>query len=212
LIAQLPAHINPILVSYPPDRHLTYDQLLPLVLVMLPPTEPFILFGESFSGPLALMVASYRPKNLLGVILCATFVSRPIPFIGWVVPLLARSIFFRLFPPAQKFKAILGRYSNPELQLLFAQTHACVRPDVIAFRVRMVFRVDVREALASCDVALLYISAANDRVVPIHNLRLIQQIKPNIQVVTIASPHGIPQVRPAEAADAIARFAASLQT
>ena len=210
LIAALPAHINPILVTYPADQCLNYDDLLPRVLAMLPPADPFILFGESFSGPLALMAASHRPPNLIGVILCATFVTRPIPLIGWAVPLLARSWMFRLFPPAQKLTAIGGRYSNPELQALFAQTHTMVSPEVMAYRVRKVFQVDARDALTACNVPMLYIAAAKDRVVPAGNLRLIQRIKPDIQFITIAAPHCVPQVRPTEVAEAITHFAASL--
>ena len=184
---------------------------MPLVIAALPKSEPFILLGESFAGPLAIMAAAIHPANLRGIILCATFAARPIPWIAWAVPVLANSLVFRLFPPAQQVKAILGGYSNPQLRELFAQIHAQVRPGVVAFRVRQVFRIDVRERLRACDVPMLCIAAAKDRVVPARNVRVIRRIKPEMTVVTIAGPHGIPQTRPTEAAAAIVNFAASLE-
>src|ERR1700749_187537 len=79
LLAALPPNINPIVVRYPGDRDLTYEQLLPLALNAIPKTGPFLLLGESFSGPLATMIAAQPPTNLVGLILCATFVTRPWP-------------------------------------------------------------------------------------------------------------------------------------
>jgi pimeloyl-[acyl-carrier protein] methyl ester esterase len=211
LLGALPDWINPIVVSYPPDRHLTYDQLLPVVMNALPPSESFILLGESFSGPLAIMAAATHPSNLLGVILCATFVTSPIPLISPILRLFAQPFFiFRTFPAAQRTKALLGRYSNPRLQELFAEVHTKVPPHVIAARVRMVLRVDVRSQLQSCDTPMLYIAATSDRVVPRRNLRLIRHLRPNLQTVTIKAPHGIPQARPVEAAEAISNFAKSV--
>ena len=142
---QLPANIKPIVVRYPADRHLTYEQLLPLVIDALPGADPFILLGESFSGPLAVMAAAERPKNLIGLILCASFVAGPIPFIGPAVRLFARSLLFRFFPPLQRLKGRLEGYSTTELRGLSAAALALVRPQVMAARVRMVFRTDATD-------------------------------------------------------------------
>src|SRR5271155_2151701 len=73
LVAALPAAIQPRIVRYPGHRHLTYHELLPLVMDALPQSGPFILLGESFGGPLATMVAAERPPGLVGLILCASF-------------------------------------------------------------------------------------------------------------------------------------------
>src|SRR2546430_17674636 len=78
LIDHLPPELDPIVVAYPPDRALGYDELLPLALKALPTSAPFALLGESFSGPLALMAAARAPEGLQAVILCATFVRKPL--------------------------------------------------------------------------------------------------------------------------------------
>jgi pimeloyl-ACP methyl ester carboxylesterase len=72
LIRQLGLELQPVIVPYPPREVLGYDELLSLVLEALPRSSPFILLGESFSGPLALMAAATLPKGLRGVILCAS--------------------------------------------------------------------------------------------------------------------------------------------
>jgi pimeloyl-ACP methyl ester carboxylesterase len=210
LMAALPAHIRAVAVNYPTNSRLSYEQLLPIVMAAVPKDEPFVLFGESFSGPLALMVAATGPVNLRGVVLCATFVSRPRPAIAWAVPFLARAWLFRFFPAAQKTKALIGGYSNPQLQELFAQSHAQIEPGEIAFRVRRVFQVDVRQQLADCRVPMLYLGASKDNVVPARNRRLIQQLRPDISVVTIDGPHGLPQTRPSEIAKAVEEFVDSI--
>lgn len=210
LVAALPAAITPTIVRYPGERHLSYQELLPLVLETIPRSDPFILLGESFSGPLAAMIAAERPKNMVGLILCASFVTRPWRFVGPAIPILARGPVFSLYMPYKRIRARLGGFSTPERRSLIEQMHKLVPPHVFASRVRMVFRVDAREALRSCEVPMLYLKAARDMVVPGRNLRVIQQIKPNIQVVTIGSSHMVLQRHPVEATEAISAFASSL--
>jgi len=179
-------------------------------LKALPQSDPFILLGESFSGPLAVMIAAGRPKNMVGLILCASFLTRPWRFVGPVIPILARGPVFNLYMPYKRIRARLGGYSTPERRALIEQMHKWVPPHVFASRVRMVFKVDAREALRSCEAPMLYLKAANDMVVPGRNLRVIQRIKPDIQVVTIGSSHMVLQRHPVEAAEAISAFASSL--
>ena len=79
LLARLPDWIMPVVASYPPDKPLDYAALLPKVLRLLP-NSPFVLLGESFSGPLAIMAAASKPPSLRGLILCATFMRNPVWF------------------------------------------------------------------------------------------------------------------------------------
>src|SRR5690349_20385434 len=77
LLAQLPPEVRAKVVAYPTSELLTYADLLPRVLAELP-AGPFVLLGESFSGPLSLMAAATCPPGLRGVILCASFVRNPL--------------------------------------------------------------------------------------------------------------------------------------
>jgi pimeloyl-ACP methyl ester carboxylesterase len=85
-----------------------------------------------------------------------------------------------------------------------------VGPDVIATRVRAVFRVDASDALAACPVPILYLRGTRDILVPAWNLRAIQRIRPDVQVVTIGRSHMLLQKHPVRAAEAIASFASSI--
>src|ERR1700761_1771928 len=69
-------------ISYPKDVPLGYEALEAQVREQLP-TQPFVLFGESFSGPIAIRIAADPPTGLIGLILCATFAKNPYPRLAW---------------------------------------------------------------------------------------------------------------------------------
>ena len=52
LLGHVPPALRPVVVAYPPDKALGYEDLLPLVLDALPSSEPFVILGESFGGRL----------------------------------------------------------------------------------------------------------------------------------------------------------------
>ena len=64
LIASLPAGFEPIVVTYPTDKELGYEELESVVVELLP-KHPFILVGESFSGPIAISLAASAPLAVM---------------------------------------------------------------------------------------------------------------------------------------------------
>lgn len=50
-------------LAYPSDETLGYAELETLVRAELPGSEPFVLLGESFSGPIALAIAAKPPAG-----------------------------------------------------------------------------------------------------------------------------------------------------
>jgi pimeloyl-ACP methyl ester carboxylesterase len=75
LLHALGNSIESSVLRYPTAEPLGYSELLSRVRVELPKSDSFVLLGESFSGPLALMVAAEAPTGLRGVILCASFAT-----------------------------------------------------------------------------------------------------------------------------------------
>jgi pimeloyl-ACP methyl ester carboxylesterase len=207
LLAALPSSVQATPLSYPAAEVLSYADLAARVRAELPVAEPYVLVGESYSGPLALMLAKDRPPALHGVVLSASFVRSP----AWWAPRPLRhgvtSHPFRLFPAFAKAKALLGGYSTPELQRLLAQAHRAVAPAVLAARVREVLAVDVVEELRTCPVPILYIRGLRDRVVPERSLRLVLRVRPSVQVVRVSAPHLVLQTQPSACAEAICSFA-----
>lgn len=206
LLRHLHDQICPLVIDYPPDRPLGYEQLLPLVSAKLPSDERVVLLGESFSGPLAMMIAAKRPSNLAGLILCASFLRNPIWFRPRWLGYLARPTAFRFFPAFRRIRAMLAHRRNSELPTLFAQSLSQVRPDVLSCRVRAVLTVDVRDDLRACTVPLLYLRGGRDLLVPPQNAKEIVSICPSARVVRIPSSHWVLQTQPEAAARAISSF------
>lgn len=205
-LPHLPPELRPIVVAYPGEEPLGYDALLPLVIEALPGNEPFVILGESFSGPLALMAAATRPHGLRAIVLCATFVQNPLWIrVAWLRHIV-RPFAFRLYPAFSKAKALFSAYSTPELRASITQALSAVRPEVLAHRVRSVMQVNVAAELLRCPVPILYLRGTRDLIVLGHNARKITAINPQVRVVAIEAPHMVLQTRPAAAAASIASF------
>ena len=210
LLQVLPQAVTPVVQSYPGDVPLSYVDLLPIVRAALPLFEPFILLGESFSGPLALRIAADNPPGLRGVILCASFVRNPVRFFPQACRPLIRPFIFSSWPPWFRCRALFVGYSSHAMFELVERAHRIVTAEVMAARAREIVAVDAVKALSACGVPLLYIAGARDRLVPEHNRRRITQIKPSVKVVVLPASHMVLQDVPEAAAKVIAEFAAAV--
>jgi pimeloyl-[acyl-carrier protein] methyl ester esterase len=211
LLKHLAPRVRPIVVAFPPDEPLGYEELLPHVLAAIPQREPFVLLGESFAGPLALTAAETRPANLMGVVLCASFVRNPVVFRPNWLRHLARPFAFKFFPALSQAKALLNRSCTSEMRGLSAEALSEVRPAVLAHRVRSVLQVDVREKLLSCPVPILYLRGERDHIVPGHNAKEIKAIRPSVQIAQFPCSHWVLQSQPTAAAAAIDEFLRGLE-
>jgi pimeloyl-[acyl-carrier protein] methyl ester esterase len=207
LIDELAPHIQPVVVSYPGDKKLGYDDLLDLVIEKIPHNTPYVILGESFSGPLALRMAARRPAGLQAVVLCASFISCPYSFVPRWANRIVPGLPFRAAPAFATINGMLGDYYSPYMR----QAMSSVRPDVFAHRVKEVIQVDVARELEGCSYPILYIQAKWDMVVPGGNLTRILNIKPTVQHIQLASTHLVLQSLPKAAADSIGEFIADLR-
>ena len=197
---------------YPTQRPLSYDELEDLVRPQLP-AGPFVLLGESFSGPLAVSLAAARPPGLLGVVLCCSFVRNPRPALTAFAGLLSawplrRMSVMPMLPPARHL--LLGRFGTPQLAQLLAGALGKVSPAVMVHRAQQVLRIHVADKLRTLRVPVLYLQAAQDRVVPTTAARFVQQVLPATRVVRLEGPHCLLQASPAEAATALLSFCQGL--
>ena len=86
-------------ILYPPQQKLDYLALARWVQPQLPQEQPFFLLGESFGGPLALLLAGCgqgdaqlpAPKHLRGVVLAASFATCAVPWAAPFLPAIAAS-------------------------------------------------------------------------------------------------------------------------
>jgi pimeloyl-ACP methyl ester carboxylesterase len=203
LIQHLPSYIDPRVISYPRDHVLGYEELLPMVMGMLP-GSPFVLLGESYSSPLSIMIAAVRPPGLVGLILCSAFARNPL----WLAPnwlaYLAHPLVFRVYDPYVRFK-VWRRGSGPAGEARLAALCG-LTPHVIAKRARSALTVNVLEQLSACPVPVLYIRGERDRLIHSRNLLEMSQHLPSMRVAKLDGGHCVLKSRPTLAVAAIMDF------
>lgn len=196
-------------IAYPTDRVLGYDALETLARDALPRETPFVLLGESFSGPVALAIAADPPANLHGLVLSTTFAKAPVP-VPSPLAALARIAPVRLLPTAALSFALLGRWATPALRRELRDALDTVAPAVLRARAEAAMRVDVRDRLARIRVPALCLRATHDRLLRPGAHRALCAGLADAREVAIDGPHLLLQTRTQVAVDAAARFAAGL--
>lgn len=192
-------------IGYPADEPLGYEALQLFVKSALPDNEPFFLLAESFSGPIAIEIAAMRNPQLQGLILCCTFARNPRPRLAWSEFLIS-FVPFKWVPNLAMSHFLLGRFATPVARQAIARAVALVRPAVMRTRARAVMAVDVSGHLPRIRVPILYLRAADDRLVPASACAYIQELSPTARVSVINGPHCLLQVASDEAAAVVSAF------
>jgi len=151
-------------VRYATDLY-RYQDLKTKVQAALP-SDDFVIVAESFSGPLAVMIASENPIGLQGVVFVATFAKTPIKvpeFLTYIVDIAPIKSRF-LLRLAQPF--LMGKWATPEFTTIFKQVMHAIPAATIAGRLREVLKVDVVKQITSIDIPIIYLSARNDGLIP----------------------------------------------
>jgi pimeloyl-[acyl-carrier protein] methyl ester esterase len=190
-----------------PQKPLSYSDLERLIEPRIPGGVPFVLLGESFSGPLAIRLAAKRPPNLRGLILCNSFVSPPRAACWKLLPW--RGIFHFPLSNAVVRRYLAGGNASDGLIAEIRETISHVSPQVLASRVRTVLTSNSVEALRACEVPILYLRGTADRLVPDSAFRTIVAIVPSAKRCDIPGPHMVIQVNPREVWQAITEFVAT---
>jgi pimeloyl-ACP methyl ester carboxylesterase len=206
LRAAAPAGVDTIAVGYPPGPQNGYGDLLSLVRAQLPADRPFFLLGWSFSGPLALLTAAAPPPGLRGVILAASFVKTPVPYVPRWMHGLAMPALFRFYPAASRAKALLGGYGTREVRGLLAEAHAIAGVEALACRARATLSIDATDALVACPVPVLYLRAREDGVIRGSHADEIRRLLPSVEIADIDGPHLALVTNPAAAWAALTAF------
>jgi len=197
--------VQAIVVSYPPDQVLDYAQLEAFARSRLPSEQPFVLLGESFSGPIVVSIAASAPSGLRGLVLCCSFVKNPRPALGWLRAL-SGVLPVGAIPTGLLSRTLLGRFSTPSIHRALLQALAGVSSRALRARVRAVLGVNVASLLSRVRVPVLCLRATEDRVVPAAASRMVSRLLPEARVVELAAPHFLLQAVPAEAALHVGAF------
>jgi pimeloyl-ACP methyl ester carboxylesterase len=199
-------NISTLVVAYPKDISMNYDQLETLVTAALPTDRPFVLLGESFSGPLAIRIAARRHDFLVGLVLCVTFASNPYPWAGtWARPL-AKYLPLKSLPRWVRAPLMWGSGSPNRAPRQSERAMAGVSAAVVRHRIAALLAVDETAALAHISAPTLVLCATRDRVVSKAATSTILRGIAHAQRVDIDGPHLLLQTRPQECATAVLSF------
>lgn len=209
----LPGWIEPVVVSYPCNRQLSYDQLSPIVESVVPSDVPFVILAESFSAPLAVKLAAKAPVGLQAVVLCAGFVSPPQRgLLSRLARVFAPLLFAFGLPESVCRRFLVGDRAPQTLVETVRATVSGVSSGVLAHRLRLVLSCKAECELRSVSVPLLYVAGIEDRLITTASFREVKQEKPDALVTSIDAPHLLLQAKPCEAVTAIVSFLKQIGT
>jgi sigma-B regulation protein RsbQ len=185
LLSRLDPSVEPVVVvRYPFAEPLGYEALTSIARRALPTAGPYVILGESFSGPIAAQLSAERSGDLRGLILCASFVLAP--------------------------RTLLGRFQTRELRVMLLRTLSRLPRTVLIARIREVLAANSIAAFARARAPTLYLQGTEDALLPVSCVDEICRLAPKTRVVKIAAPHCVLQCAPAEAARAIGEFLRSV--
>jgi surfactin synthase thioesterase subunit len=209
LFTPLLEHLNPALevqtLSLPAQGKQDYQTLADCLKHQLG-DRPFVLLGESFSGPLAYRLARENPPGLQGVIFAASFLSQPHPLLALAkyLPLpkalLKQSSLLRLFCLDQSASAGLVELLQQEIEAL---------PPAL-LRARLVSLANLHAPTGCISLPALQLLPTQDRLVTRRASTGLQKHCSQLQPVTIDGPHFLLQSQPQACARAIEGFIEAL--
>lgn len=211
-VRALPSEVAVVTMRYPTDRCLPYSELMEMVRAACPPSSLTVLVAESFSTPLAIQYAATNPANLKGLVLCAGFAMSPVQGFRRLFCTVLMPIVFRIRLPELAAKRwLVGVDAPPSLLNAIRSAIASVQAKVLLDRIHAVLTCDVRAELGRVTVPILYIQAAQDRLVKPSSFENMKRIKSQVTVARVDGPHLLLQKEPGKAAEIIWKFVQQLR-
>jgi len=211
LLETLGETVRSRVVRYPVDGGYDYATCRELVRAQLPTDGPYVLLGESFSGPIAISLAAEAPKGLVGIVLCVTFASNPRPRLAFIRPFLPYIPYHgtKSSVPLSRF-LVMGKWITPSVRELHLKILSKVPATTMRARIEAVADCDVREALGRVRAPILCLVAKHDRLIPRSAARAIQKQAPAARVVELEAPHCLLQCVPQLAGEQLREFVRKL--
>ena len=143
----------------------SYDEVTEWLRARLPDGE-YILVAESFSGPVAIEIASRPPPGLRGVVFVATFARAPRRVPGWLIGALNWLPWLPGPMARLSLPFVIGRGGDPAFVARYRAVLAEVPRRAIIGRLQAVARIDRRDRLAELRLPCAYLRAGRDWLVP----------------------------------------------
>lgn len=197
----LAVRVMPIPHQGPQD----YPSLAKRIRADLPP-GPLILLGESFSSPLALLIAEQERQRVAALILAGGFCSSPVSPALSLIPV--RPLFL-IRPPATILRKFLAGHDAPKpLIQRISRAIRSVSSGVLTERVRVILALQEKDCPAPEGVPTLLLQARQDAMIPWETQSRLERHFVEPTVVWIDSPHLLLATRPGSCREAVLTFLA----
>jgi pimeloyl-ACP methyl ester carboxylesterase len=183
---------------------LTFEEYVESAGKALP--DQCVVIAESFSGPVAIALATRHPGKIRGLVLCATFAVSPFRTLLHA----ARFVPKRLFRPTPLLPSMVNHFcfngASISVRPSPVAVVSTVPPAIMRARLVCLAATDVRPLLQRIATPTLYLRASNDRIVSSRRSLELTSLLPNVKITEIDGPHLLLQARPRECAAAITDF------
>ncbi len=206
-IASLPDNYKTTIVTYPRDKVLSHYEYFDHIKQACEGIRSFVLVAESFSTPLAIEFAANNPEKIRALVICAGFASNPVKGLKGLLLSLSAPILFRLPIPAFAISMLLvGSHASDELIRSVRHAISAVRVNVLRSRLNAIQHCNVLNELSQLKHPILYIQAAEDRLIKSESFAEILSVQPAAALVKISGPHLILQCEPKQCAESLIHF------
>ncbi|WP_045836923.1 alpha/beta fold hydrolase [Hyphomicrobium sp. 99] len=205
IVPHLARHFTVTVVRYPPDPTLGYAGYVELVRHKIG-SRPVYVLGESFSGPVAVLIAGQLGAQVQGIVLAATFVKNPWP--SWFIRRCAR-VHPLATPRNLRDAMLMGAYGDPELRSKVETIVQGLSLPVRAARLRAVAGVDVTADFMRLSCPILALHGRSDWLVSKSRMQKVIGEKGRSRMIVFPAAHMLLQTQAAAAATEIIEFTKS---
>ena len=198
----LRGRIECLRMSYREVDRAGYEQFVDDVLSHIG-SRPCVILGESFSGPIAVEVATRAPQQVCGLILAATFLRAPLP--PWIIRTGARLDHSRIPFPIIRY-AMMGRNADEATARDLAGVVKELPTLTVRQRLIAVAGSDVTGMVRTINCPILALHGRNDWIVPASTVSSGLKNMPNATVKLVPGPHMLLQCKAPEMAELIVEF------
>lgn len=196
------------IIEYPLSGDQDYETLKNFVIKQLP-KDDFIIIAESFSGPIAAMIAQENSSQMKGAIFVATFLSPPKKMLLFFARILPLKIF--LYAPLSRHflrSMFFGKDADDALIKLFIDIIKTVPSSIIKQRLASVSALKTKSF--KNEMPAIYIRALSDKFVSEQKMLAFKNYFPNIKFKGLDVEHFLLQSKPNEVAIVIEEFTNSV--
>ena len=194
LLGRLPAGAAQV-VRYPFDHSESWEALVDVVRDQVDTGAPFVLFAESFSGPVAVRFLRACGERCVGLLACATFLSNPAPVGLRVATLPGVSRLVPARPPRWAVRRLLlSRRAPVELVGSVARVISTVPAATVARRLRLVR--GLAAAPTRLPMPVVYVRGDQDRLVGARSEAEFLRAIPGATGRRAGGPHLLAQENP----------------